>query len=646
MARLLVQFPGEAKVVIDGAVCGDTNRVIRLGPGEHCVELEGQATEPERHILKVAGDSDPQEVRQVGFRFAAVPIERFSPLYCRYNGFLLGQFLSLVFSSIGREKYAERRARMFEFLQEIAVDVAVPDDPVELGSGEHVDLIQQILTKTAALSNELTEFVLLGALLTHHGLLADTDAATAQQSFEQAERIRKKYDLPPLDIERFIAKGEMKDVDDVLSPSLAYLGEAVDKLEIESDTAFVIMPFKQPYSSYFSTFYRPSLEASGYRAFRAWGGLSSEDYCDLLLKLIGKAGMVWADVSELNYNVLYEIGASHALGKLSMLVVSEDVASTIPANIGHDAVMVYSPTAENWPQETVLLMSALLSALQAAAERGQKLRVGPDLVSASLELVGRQLVKLLIPPEAHEAAKNGLEKLNAGDYAGAENCFDEAIQLGLDDLRTLWGRASARLSLERYGDAEADLTRVLELEDLTKETGEAREQRRTAAFCRGMAREQQQNYAGARDDYETAIHLDYPDLEARRRRAFVNLQLQDLEAARKDVEKIRELAPEEANTHALTGDLLVAEKAYQAAIDEYDLALATEPSVDVELGRALALLMAGQLEEALKGYGHAVETAELDQINRALEDLQQKAAASPDREKCRIVLLAARKEPG
>jgi len=47
-------------------------------------------------------------------------------------------------------------------------------------------------------------------------------------------------------------------VENVLSPSLAYLGKIVDTLEVERDTAFVIMPFKQPYASYYSMLYRPS----------------------------------------------------------------------------------------------------------------------------------------------------------------------------------------------------------------------------------------------------------------------------------------------------------------------------------------------------------------------------------------------------
>ena len=63
------------------------------------------------------------------------------------------------------------------------------------------------------------------------------------------------------------------DPDRVLAPSLAYLRDVVARLPVESDTAFVVMPFTAPYAGYYASFYRPALEHCGYRAFRAWDGL-------------------------------------------------------------------------------------------------------------------------------------------------------------------------------------------------------------------------------------------------------------------------------------------------------------------------------------------------------------------------------------
>ncbi len=545
MARLMVQFPGDEAVLVDGVAAGRTNRVIPLPAGQHMVRLDGPATEPtERHVTTEGSE----DVVRVGFSPASEPLERFSPIYCIYNGFLLGQFLSLSFARSGRENYAERRSRMLEFLGEIEVAFDIPEAPPQLGGEEHADLLSAVLPQIAARSKSLADFVLLGGLLTHYGILADSDPQTANEMLQQFEWLRDKHNLPPIDPSRFVLRPGNLDMDDVLSPSLAFLAEVVDGLEVEPETAFVIMPFKQPYASYFGKFYRPSLEAGGYRAFRAWGGLASEDYCDLLLKLIVKSGFVWADISELNYNVLYEIGAAHAFGKLSMLVVRQDEAGTTPANIGHDAVVRYSPDSENWPADTVSLMAALIATLSFAADRGARLRVSPGEMQSALDHVGRQLVVLLTPPEAQAARDDGRHKLEIHDYVGAERAFDEAIQLGLDDVPTLLGRGWSRVALERHAEAEADFDGAL---TVARDEDASRSERAVAAYFRGIAREQQNNLEGARADYTLSIELGNADAEVFRRRAMVLVTLGRTREAREDADRARELSPDDEDMKAL-----------------------------------------------------------------------------------------------
>ena len=377
MARLIVQFPDDVVVVVDGIPAGRTNRVIRQEAGEHVIRLEGAETEP----AELTAEAPPgDEVVHVAFSRPQASVDRFSPLYCAYNGFLLGQFMTLSFAEYGREDYRVRRSRMLEFLSEVAVTVDVPEEPVGLGSDGQMSLLETALPQLQAHSRPLAAFTLLGTLLTTYGFLFESDPDTAQEILEEIEDIRAELALPAIESSRFIIGGDRRIVEEILSPSLGYLSEVVDQLAVEPDTAFVIMPFRNPYAAYFSTFYRPSLEAAGFRAFRAWGGLGSEDYGLLLLKLIQKSGMVWADVSEPNSNVFYEIGAAHAFGKLSMLVTSEDRADEIPANIGHDAVVRYSSAADDWPIGTVSLMSMLIAAVRAAAESGERLRVTPDAV--------------------------------------------------------------------------------------------------------------------------------------------------------------------------------------------------------------------------------------------------------------------------
>ena len=214
-------------------------------------------------------------------------VARTSPLSCRYNGFLLGQFLSLAFAECGGPRYGDRRTRLLEFLREIDVDVAIPESPLDRDGVTYASVLSAILPRLAQHSRELAEFAILGGLLTHYAVVSRIDAEAAAATLVEIERLRAHYDLPAIDPVRFAVPAHEADPDRVLAPSLRYLRDIVARLPVESDTAFVVMPFTAPYAGYYASFYRPALEHCGYRAFRAWGGLAGADHADLVLALPG-----------------------------------------------------------------------------------------------------------------------------------------------------------------------------------------------------------------------------------------------------------------------------------------------------------------------------------------------------------------------
>jgi tetratricopeptide (TPR) repeat protein len=628
MTRLIVQFPDDAAVVVDGAAAGRTNRVIALAEGEHVVSLDADSEPAERTVAAPAGD----EVVHVAFTLPRQSVDRFSPLYCAYNGFLLGQFISLSFAGYGRAGYPVRRARMLEFMAEAGIAADLPEEPSGLGSPEHERLLEQVLPQAKARAEPLGDFTLLGTLLTHYGVLAESDPDTARDSLDLIESIRSEHGLPPIEPSRFVVGQEDRHVDDVLSPSLAYLAEIVDGVDVEPDTAFVVMPFSPPYAEYFSTFYRSSLEKAGLRAFRAWGGLSSEDYGVLLLKLISKSGFAWADVSEPNANVFYEVGAAHAFGKLAMIVTREDRAHQTPANIGHDAVVRYSDTDAGWPESTSDLMAALIAGLRTAAEAGERVRVTSDALVTVLEDVGRQLAARITPPEAQEAADDGHAKLAAGDAEGAARAFDEAIGLGLDDAHTWLGRGLSRMSLERYDDAEADLGAAL------ADPGGGAELHQLAAQFRGAVRELKEDSDGALADYRLAIELGSASPDVFLGSARVEVTCGDLDAARAAIDRAREAGADPAAVAGAEGDVLSAEGRFDEAVAAYDRSLAQAENATVEFDRALALLLGGHAAEAIAGYRRGAATADADDRRYALAALDRRAAGNVAAEACRQAL--------
>ena len=440
---------------------------------------------------------------------------RASRLYCRYNGFLLGQFLLVAFADCGETGYGERRTRLLEFLREIDVDAAIPVSPTDRGGLTYAGVLAAILPRLAQHSRELAEFAILGGLLAHYSVVSHTDAETAAAMLTEIERLRSVYDLPPIDALRFAVPAHEADPDKVLAPSLAYLRDIVAGLPAERDTAFVVMPDTAPYTDYYASFYRPALEHCGYRAVRAWDGPFGGERAELLLAVIEKCGLTWADVSELDFSIAYQIGAAQAFGKLGVIVVSHERAAGVPAHVGRDPVVRYDPREPDWPEGAVLLMSACLAAITLAAERGDRLRVTPSSIEGVFDEVSQAFGRILVPPEASEARRRGRRAMDAGDLAAAEAGFDEACRLGLNDAETKLWRGWARLGLGKFDAAAADLGAVLGRDPLEPPAGEWRP---IAAYLRAVLREAQGDLPGALSDFELAVALGLTDADVRDRR--------------------------------------------------------------------------------------------------------------------------------
>ncbi len=547
--KLFVQYPTAATVLIDGVAAGVTNQSLSVSPGRYRIQVDDEdGTDPQWLEIDLAIDAPdngigPEALSVIRFTPRQRPINRLSPLYSLYNGFMLGQFMAVSFAAYARAGYAERRMRMQEFLDEIDAVVTLPEHPPTFGGDEYHALVADVMRAVAFESQELAELALLGLQLVIYGHLAATGDEATEVIAAEVERLRQRHGLPAPDLPSFVPElqpdGSVR-IDELLSSALVYLSQAVSTLEMEPDTAFVIMPFVPPYAGYFATFYRPSLEAAGCRAFRAWGGLSNEDYCDLLLALIGRCGLVWADVSDRNPNVFYETGAAHAMGKVAVLLVHEAQVAQVPANIGHDAVMRYDPAEPDWPQRTIQVLALTVAALRLAAETGRRVRINRDGLAATLETVSKRLRGIVIPPEADDALQQGRDALRAGDSELARQLLDRAIALGSNDSDSFALRAMARFALDDAEGTIADLHEALERNEspasgLYRLRGLARNQldenigaeadfSRVLAhdptdadvwFFRGMAREGLAQWADALADYEQAVARgsEHPQLQ-------------------------------------------------------------------------------------------------------------------------------------
>ena len=104
--------------------------------------------------------------------------------------------------------------------------------------------------------------------------------------------------------------------------------------------AFVLMPFDLEFDAIFNNLIRPALEEVGYDVKRADSILNQHNILKDIVRGIEEADLVVADLTSLNANVFYELGISHAMQKLTVLLTqsSED----IPFDLKSYRVISYS----------------------------------------------------------------------------------------------------------------------------------------------------------------------------------------------------------------------------------------------------------------------------------------------------------------
>lgn len=282
-------------------------------------------------------------------------MQRISELYCRYNGFMFGFVQTANRYQYAASRYPLHRRRMNEILSELGVDIRLPQERSQFI--QHADtLAQQISNSVAEQSEKFWSFMFLGSIV--HDL-AHVRGDIDGEMIEKAELVALEVDvLPELqELIRDLKNGESSviSIDDALSHGYEFMEMIIERVRAEPKTCFVIMPFSEPFTTYYSIFYRPLLERMGYRSIRAWDGLSGEFYVNFLVTLTGKCGAALADLSRErgkgvpNLNVVHEIGIFEGRGK-PVLMTGERGRFMPPGNHSYSVGTRYSSKRKDWPE--------------------------------------------------------------------------------------------------------------------------------------------------------------------------------------------------------------------------------------------------------------------------------------------------------
>jgi len=104
--------------------------------------------------------------------------------------------------------------------------------------------------------------------------------------------------------------------------------------------AFVIMPFEPEFSPIFEDLIRPALEDAGYNVSRADSFLDQQNILRDIVRGIGSADLIIADLTTMNPNVLYELGLCHGL-RIPTILLTQSM-DEVPFDLRSYRILVYS----------------------------------------------------------------------------------------------------------------------------------------------------------------------------------------------------------------------------------------------------------------------------------------------------------------
>lgn len=184
----------------------------------------------------------------------------------------------------------------------------------------------------------------------------------------------------------------------------------------------------------------------------------------------------------------------------------------------------------------------------------ERARVYQKLKQYSSAILDYSVAIKLTPDSANAYFSRGLAYYEQSRLKEAISDFDQAIQLNPKDPHSLNTRGLARIDQRDFDQALADFNKALTIEPNYG----------SALFNRGTIYERQKKYKEALADYDEAIKNNKPDtdsenpdavtqrlLEAYYRRAVVNLDLNDLNSAMRDINFVIEHNPKMAKAFKL-----------------------------------------------------------------------------------------------
>ncbi len=133
---------------------------------------------------------------------------------------------------------------------------------------------------------------------------------------------------------------------------------------------FVIQPFDgAKYDKRYNDIFKPAIESAGLEAYRVDQDPTADIPIETIEKNISESDVCFAEISEDNPNVWYELGYAYAKGKGVCLVRSTECSNSFPFDVRHKNIITYESDSSS---DFNALNDSIVQRLKALLERKTK----------------------------------------------------------------------------------------------------------------------------------------------------------------------------------------------------------------------------------------------------------------------------------
>ncbi|KYK30240.1 MAG: hypothetical protein AYK19_04680 [Theionarchaea archaeon DG-70-1] len=221
----------------------------------------------------------------------------------------------------------------------------------------------------------------------------------------------------------------------------------VSKID-ENRICFVLMPFREPFNSYYEQIITKAIVNSGLLPLRSDEIFGTKSIVEDIYYYIKKSIVVIAELTTKNPNVLYELGLAHAIGK-PVILITQNI-DDVPFDLKHLRCIVYNTISPIWANE---LQANIEKAIQATIADVENKNLYPSIGLSIKDIktnVLKSLSNLLFEEEIEEVLQywRGYFLMDFHDFSEAISMFERYLKTHPKDDVTMYQIACCHAKLK------------------------------------------------------------------------------------------------------------------------------------------------------------------------------------------------------